>query len=398
MNNFWRFFIRVAISDPRKIELSAGEVRALDAAQVMEPLARRFAVWRRSVLWIAGILSAIAAFASFGNGIEAYKTLLTPFGVVLIGYVLPLASLAIPFGALGAAIRYTRPSDSSRVLVAAAAVSIGVPLAVMFIPIEYLARLEHVEGLEPGYRELTRGVVRTLVGVVFYITLVPTVLSLLSAISRACVQVKMFIPESVVPGWGLVTSVPLTVLLSLAAFVLLYHTAGNWLLLAGVVLMVGAPMIYLTRFEELTKPISATVALGLRKTGRWTFGATILGGGCLLAFLFTATLFGKALVGLDERGSWFQIWSWDLLAKLAEYLGRSLFLTVLFADLLVRMSLSVWLEERAFFRGEEAKAYDSRMTGLGMVAACEHLSAEIKQQPVDSQYEADGSNPSATPS
>lgn len=105
----------------------------------------------------------------------------------------------------------------------------------------------------------------------------------------------------------------------------------------------------------------------------------------MLTFLFTATLFGKAMVGLDEREAWFQLWSWDLLAKLAEYLGRSLFLTVLFADLLVRMSLSVWLEEKAFFRGDEAKAYDLRMAGLGTVAACEHLSAEIKRRPLDEE-------------
>ena len=52
------------------------------------------------------------------------------------------------------------------------------------------------------------------------------------------------------------TSIPLCVLLTLATFVLLYHMAGNALLIVGLLLWVGAPLLYLTKFNLLTRPIS----------------------------------------------------------------------------------------------------------------------------------------------
>ena len=63
-------------------------------------------------------------------------------------------------------------------------------------------------------------------------------------------------PQSLVPGWGLIASVPLFVLLTLATFVLLYHIAGNMLLVLGLLLWIGVPLLYLTQFRMLTRPVT----------------------------------------------------------------------------------------------------------------------------------------------
>lgn len=377
--DFWRMLSRVAAGDHADIAVTPAEGRALDAAGVLDPVARRFAVWRRSVLWVAAAGTAFASAVGVGGGLFARAEFLTPLGVALFGFVLPLATFAIPIGAVWAAIRYTQPAHSSRFLVAAGGVSIGLPLAVMFVPVEYVAEVDISPETTPEVRDAAWTAIRTVVGVMFYAALVPTVLSLLAAVTRASVQVKLFIPESVVPGWGLVTSVPLSVLLTLAAFVLLYHAAGNALLLAGVVLAVGAPLLYLTRFGDLTRPVSAEVAAGLVRTGRVVTGVALAGVGLVGAYLLTATVLGKPLVAFDGSG-WLRPWSGDVVAKVAEYAGRSLFLTVLFADLLVRMTLSVWLEERTFARGPRAADYDRMMSGLAGVAACDHLAADVRRQ------------------
>ena len=54
----------------------------------------------------------------------------------------------------------------------------------------------------------------------------------------------------------------------------------------------------------------------------------------------------------------------DLHATWVEFVGRSLFLTVLFADVVVRTALSVWREERAFAGTPAAGEFDAAMAGL----------------------------------
>jgi hypothetical protein len=48
-----------------------------------------------------------------------------------------------------------------------------------------------------------------------------------------------------------------------------------------------------------------------------------------------------------------------------EFVGRSLFMTVMFADLVVRMSVSVWREERAFTATSAAVDFDKSMAAFG---------------------------------
>ena len=76
----------------------------------------------------------------------------------------------------------------------------------------------------------------------------------------------------------------------------------------------------------------------------------------------------------DKDKSLIRPWSLSLHATWIEYVGRSLFLTVLFADLLVRMAVKVWREERAFAGTGPAANFDRTMSNLG-------TAVEIKSAP-----------------
>jgi hypothetical protein len=47
-----------------------------------------------------------------------------------------------------------------------------------------------------------------------------------------------------------------------------------------------------------------------------------------------------------------------------DFLGRSMFVTVLAADLLLRATLSAWRQQREFLQADRAKEYDQLMERL----------------------------------
>jgi hypothetical protein len=194
-----------------------------------------------------------------------------------------------------------------------------------------------------------------------FLSIMPMVFSLLPAATRACVRVKVFLPQSLAPGWGLVASAPLFVVLTLALFIFFYHARGNLLLILGLLLWIGAPLIYLTKFSLLTRPLTERRDLdALAKVQTAVVGA--IAGGVLLIIFF---LFDAGIVGTS--GDALRPWSATLHATWIEFVGRSQYMTVLFADALMLISLSVWREEKKFAGTEGAGLYDRTMDSLETV-------------------------------
>lgn len=362
------FVRRAFATDPATAAPTAEEGAALTAAGVTDATARTLAVWRRAVLFVAAVPCALAALFGLIDVLAMSKEEREPFSVfgLLTQYVRALALFALPAAAVLGALAYDRLAASARWVLAGGLVSLAVPLAVAFAPADWLLDLPTAAGETVVTAEERRTAAGLLLGITFYLSLVPAVLSLLPAVARACVRLKLLLPESLVPGWGLATSAPLCVLLTLAAFVLLYHVVGNALLLVGLVLWVGAPLLYLTRFGLLTRPVTSPAdRAALARTSLGVLALVLAGMGLLTVFLFTAKFGGRTLIGFDAAKSVARPWTLDLHKVWIEYLGRWLFLTVFFADILVRIALSVWREERAFAGSPEAAGFDRTMTGLG---------------------------------
>ena len=345
------FLKRVSAPNPATIAPYAVEEDDLNRAGITDPTARKYAIWRRSVLWVAVVPTAFAALFGFINAIGTKTEMLSGFGILIV-YLQALVFFALPASAVMGALVYNRPRDSARWVLLGTLVTIGFPLLVAFIPVTWL-----VTG---SFEEMESRSLRAVYGVAMYLMILPMVLALLPAVSRACVRIKAFLPQSLVPGWGLVSSVPLFVLLTLASVVLLYQTVGNVLLILALILWIGAPLFYLTKFRLLTRPLNSKAdidALGRTQTGV----LLILAGGILLLIIF---LFDAKVIGTNNETSAFRPWSLTLHTKWIEYIGRSLFMTVLFADLLVWISHLVWREEKAFVGSEAAAGFDRTMTGL----------------------------------
>jgi GYF domain 2 len=362
------FIRRTVAPNPSAIGPTATESERLSAAGVLDPTARKFAVWRRAVLWVSVVPTAFAALFGLINVIDMEKSLkdmLSGFGIILF-YLQALSLFALPATAVLAALAYDRLPHSTRLVLLGGLVSFGVPILIAFVPADVLGDPKTDPREAVGAAEGRRTALGFAFGIYFYLILTPLVLSLLPAVSRACVRVKTFLPESLAPGWGLVASIPLFVLLTLTVFVVFYQFFGNFLLIIGLLLWIGAPLLYLSKFRLLTRPVTESPDLAALARTQLMVVATIAAGMLLLVvYLFTAKVGGMTIVGTEKEKSLIRPWSLDLHAKWIEYIGRSLFLTVLFADLLVRMALSVWREERAFGATEKAATFDRTMSGVG---------------------------------
>jgi hypothetical protein len=366
--NLIQVFVRRAFGpDPSQVKPEPAEDAALTRSGVMDATSRKLAVWRRSMLFVSAVPCAFAALFGLIDVIAMDQEEREPFSAfgMLLLYVQAFALFSLPVAAVFGALAYDRLAVSARWVLAGGLVSFAVPLAVAFVPADWLLDLKTDSRETVGAAEGRRAALGLLLGITFYIALMPAVLSLLPAVARACIRLKMLLPESLVPGWGLVTSTPLCVLLTLATFVLLYHVVGNALLIIGLLLWVGAPLLYLTRFGLLTRPVSSPAdRTALANTSLGVLGLILLGMLFLMIFLFTAKVGGKTIMGFDEDKSLARPWSLDLHKTWIEYVGRSLFLSVFFADLVLRMALSIWREERAFAGSAQSAGYDRTMAGL----------------------------------
>jgi hypothetical protein len=191
----------------------------------------------------------------------------------------------------------------------------------------------------------------------------PTILSLLPGLLRACVRVKSLLPGADLSGWFLVAGAPFYVLLLLVVFIALNQAAGSPLLLGGMCLLLAAPLVYAVRAPLFVRPLMGDDdRRSLARVQRCFLACVWAGVALLVAYLFTKKVAGLYLVGFDPEKSWGS--PWDLARFAVEYLGRSLFITVVVADLLVQATLSACRHERRFLGTAEAEEHRRRMEEL----------------------------------
>ena len=351
--------------DLRSLPVTKDEERELRRAGIAEATAQRYAVWRKSMLWLILVPTAFAALFHFISLVSMEKETsdsLSRFGMALM-YLQVFSLFALPATAVLAALKYQKLRQSTHLVLIGSIVAFVVPILVALVPAEHL-----LDKKMSGDAERT--VLGLLIGLGFYITLLPTILSLLPAISRACIRLKSLLPASIAPGWGFFASAPLYVLFGFVSFILIYHAVNNFLLLLGVLLWIGAPLIYLTHAELLIRPITRNRDVkAIARVQFYVWITTSIGILLLLIFLFTAKWNGKYLVGTEKYSSLIRPWDLDLHARWIEFVGRSLYLTVVFMDLLMRMNLSIWKQEKGFYRTENAADYDRDMEDLAGVVS-----------------------------
>lgn len=276
-------------------------------------------------------------------------------------YALPVAALAVVFC-------WTRLQFSFRILLAGFAFSFFVPMILALCPWSWWGHVE--PNVSPAknpnqyYQLMAEGIVE---GAEYLITLLPTVLSLVPGLQRACLRVKTLVPESTLPGWFLVAAAPFNTLMLLVIFIAVNQVASDPLFLVGMLLCLAAPVLFLVRSQVFTGPLTSDGDFKRMRRVQSAVGAiTMVGGVLLVIFITTRDVFGIHVIGLDPKKALLS--PVDLVGYLLEFAGRSLFMTALGADLVMRMNLTNWKNSRAFAGSPAAEGYDRVMGALEQAA------------------------------
>jgi hypothetical protein len=321
---------------------SQAETERLAAAGLTEPVAQRYAVWRRSLLLVAAVVSAVAfalavvdvatggmgEYTAFGKGLEV--TWLVAAG-------------ALPLAALIGAVRWTRPGAGAALLVTTWAAAFLLPFVYALLPVGLIYHVQPVTPesvaklsaklaptavpskapeeddddderpapkaapADPSVTEKAVAMEETLVEFVLsgggYLLLLPAVLSLIPGAVNGCLRVKTLMPAAQVPGWLLVIIAPAFLLFWLVLLAVANHAARSPLLVFGVLLWAGSPTLYSVFGRVFVRPQLTDADADASRIGRVKrlVGLTGLAGiGLLAAFVLMGKVAGLRVVGFDR--------------------------------------------------------------------------------------------------
>ncbi len=282
-----RFLKRAATADFQREHAADDERAALAASTppVTEPQAQDYMAWRRAVLWIGGVLLAIAgiiaavehmpvaeqfaraqltaqaraAGQNFDNAdvVQAVGNVVQFVGkdnlAILDGLMDFLLFVKIAAATLVAiaAVQWRRVRRSRSLVRWAWIVTLVLPLLVSAWP---WARSMHFEN--EGGAQL-KSVLALSLAVALFTSLGPKLIALFPGIIRSSMILKTLLPESPAPGWLTVVFAPFFAGFLLLVLTFTSQAQGSWLLLGGVLALCCGPVLFLRRAGVLIKPYPA---------------------------------------------------------------------------------------------------------------------------------------------
>lgn len=395
------FLARAFSSNLRTAKVLAGERTKLDACGIENPTVQRYLAWRRSIFAIVVIATGLGAALATANELGVFdnfsgrlwsladevaeqiegadvdgednatgdrtpaaaKEKMTKFAE-FAEWTHLICMYSLPIAALAASLCWTRQKLSYRILLAGWAFGFFMPMAIALCPWSWWGatdpvaakvdqKIQHLERIAEGVKE----------GAEYLIMLLPTVLSLIPGVQRACLRIKNLLPESMLPGWFLVSAAPFNSLLLLVIFIAVNQVASNPLFLAGMFLLLAAPLVYVVRADVLTRPLTTDEDYRkMQQVKRLVGGITAIAAMLLIAYVSTQRIFGMKLIGMDPKSS--LLHPMDLTEYVVEFIGRSLFMTVLAADVFLGMNVASWRYSKVLSGTPQAEKYDGVMTGF----------------------------------
>jgi hypothetical protein len=190
--------------------------------------------------------------------------------------------------------------------------------------------------------------------------LLPSVLSLIPGIQKACLRIKTIIPQALLPGWFIVVASPLYGLFLVVVMVAVDQFTGEPAILVPLALLAAASLTYAVRANVFTRPyISEADFRRAKGTQMIVTIMTALAGVILVYFLLTREVMGVHALGNDPKTSLMR--PIELVDFIVQTIGRSMFVSALGAEFIFRMSLGAWRQNRSLTESTSATAYDSAM-------------------------------------
>jgi hypothetical protein len=285
---------------------------------------------------------------------------------------------AMPIAVIASLFQWARLKQGRQLIGWGWIISFLGPILLSLLPGNWLFRLEAATTQDRLVaEELTRYSIATLVFFTLALYLPVFMISIAFGVQRACLRLKTLLPESTLPGLLLAIFSPVISLVLYPFFVFGAQIASHPFLIIGMVLVMGAPLIYLVRSEWFTRPLmnEGDFAQAMRTQ---ELSRTMLLAGIALMLLYAwfkiwvfppewvesneifKKLNGKSVLGLTEEGSFFQPWDWTLIRSIVlEPYGRSLFTTILVADWIMKVNMRLWTYNRQVTQSSQAERLDS---------------------------------------
>lgn len=336
------------------VPLEASEEQTLKQAGITDGVLQRYFAWRRSLL--AVVLGPLTLSAVLGtiDTISGFQGM-SGFGVI-VSILHALSLWAMPVAAFLAFRAWANPRRSRWYVLLGWSIGFCVPFVISLAPIEW--------SLGGGLTAEQMAGIGAAAGIGYAFMLMPLVMSVMPGMVRAGVRVKTLIPGAILPGWFLLGAVPMTLLVWLVPLSTLNAMTGGLLMVVAMVLFVGAPLWYVRHSHLFTRPCTAAEIARIGPVQK-VVGLTALAGiAVLLVYMLTHTLGGKTILGFTESGAVLRPWSLDLHKFIFDYLARSLFMTAVFADVIIRACTRAHKEVLAFHNSPASREHDHAMESL----------------------------------
>ncbi len=354
--------------DLRRLPVSPREQEHLTRKGLTEPQFQQYLAWRRSVLLVAFLPTALIAVLNMANRLGFIALDLSGLGRLWLALEI-LIPFAMPCSIIAAAALSWDQKLSWRIIVYGWAVSFLGPILLRLPPAHWWFDTPAGGELEARVEFGIGAFMMLCVSLPVY------VVSVAFGVQRACLRLKTLLPESPVPGLFLAAAAPVFPLVLLPLFVLVNQVASSPLLILGMLLLMISPLVYLVRAGLFIRPLLHADDFRHVHATQWLArGMFGLGAAFLLLYGLSEIWFvprtgswsellsgfdRKTLLGFSPSTSVWRPWDWHLIRWfLIEPLGRSLFTTLLVADLFVRIHRSVWGYSRQLASSPDAAKYD----------------------------------------
>ena len=362
--------------DLRPLSVLPNDQTQLAQHGVTDPTLQRYLCWRRSVLIISCAPVILLSIAGMIDIVGGDNSSLSGIGRLWLALNV-LLPFAMPIAVIASLLQWSRLKQSRQLIGWGWIISFLGPILLCLLPGTWLFRLEAATAQDRHTaEELTRYGFATLVFIFLSLQLPVFMISIAFGVQRACLRLKTLLPESTLPGLLLSIFSPVISLVLLPFFVFGAQIASHPFLIIGMVLVMGAPLVYLVRSEWFTRPLQNeadfTQTIRTQEVSR-----TMLLAGIALMLLYAwfkiwvlppewvksgdifEKLNGKSILGLTDQGSFFQPWDWELIRWLVlEPYGRSLFTTILVADWIMKVNMRLWTYNRQVTQGSQAERID----------------------------------------
>jgi hypothetical protein len=366
--------------DLRRMRVTPRESAALLRRGIDQELAQHYLAWRRSLLLVLALVTLSGAVLNAPDNVKWWY-LYSPFGITL-DCIQIASTLALPASALLGALVWTRPRLSRGVVFAGWAASLLVPMLLALFPVHWSIDFnrfdntdlrqaaesladgfgvgaDRVRSAEEGIRHGVEYVVDVLGAAMYAFALLPALLALIPGTLQASIRTKLFLPESVVPGWFLVALSPFYLLLLFIALVVCLQLRLDPLVRFSLLALMAAPFLYLTRAGLFVHPLPADGAGRVLRVQLACSLLVALSFTLMITFLMTKKLhilgIALRLVGFDPSSSLAS--PRDVLQYFLDYYGRTWFTMAVLTDFFVRIHLSTWQHVHRLAAGPAGGTY-----------------------------------------